>query len=58
MYERNTVHQYKTVTKGAVNSAKNKQVREKNNIEYNEFVQKLEKLHFIPAIQQKQIANS
>ena len=58
MYERNTVHQYKTVTKGAVNAAKNKLVREKNNIEYNEFVQKLEKLHFIPAIQQKQIANS
>ena len=58
LYERNTAHQYKTVKKGAVNAAKNKQVREKNNIEYNEFVQKLEKLHFIPAIQQKHIANS
>ena len=58
LYERNTAHQYETVKKGAVNAAKNKQVRENNNIEYNEFVQKLEKLHFIPAIQQKQIANS
>ena len=58
VYKRNPSRQHETVKKGAVNSAKNKQVRENNNIEYNEFVQKLEKLHFIPAIQQKQIANS
>ena len=58
VYKRNPSRQHETVKKGAVNSAKNKQVRENNNIEYNEFVQKLEKLHFIPAIQHKQIANS
>jgi hypothetical protein len=59
VYKRNPSHQYETVTKGAVNAAKNKLLREDHDgTLYNEFVQKIEKQYFIPTIQQKQIVNS
>ena len=59
VYERNPSHQYETVTKGAVNAAKNKLLREDHDDTlYNEFVQKIEKQYFIPTIQQKEIVNS
>ena len=59
VYERNPSRQYKTVKNGAVNAAKNKLLLEDHDgTHYNEFVQKIVKLYFIPTIQQKQIANS
>lgn len=59
VYERNPSHQYETVTKGAVNAAKNKLLRvDYDDTLYNEFVQKIEKQYFIPTIQQKEIVNS
>ena len=59
VYERNPSRQYETVKVGAVNAAKNKLLREDHDDTlYNEFVQKLNNLYFIPTIQQKQIANS
>lgn len=58
VYKRNPSCQYETVTKGAVNAAKNKLLRvDHDGTLYNKFVQKIEKQYFIPTIQQKQIAN-
>lgn len=56
LYEKNPNHLYQTVTKGAVNAAKNKLLREdKDDILFDKFVAELDKLHFIPSYKQNMI---
>lgn len=53
-YKKNPNHRYETVQKNAVNTAKSKLLRDKDK--YNEFVQQIEKLHFVPSIQQNMVS--
>lgn len=53
-YEKNPNHRYKTIKGSAVNSAKNKLLKDEDS--FKEFVQELEKLHFIPSAQQNMVS--
>lgn len=49
-YLSNPKHRYNTVQKNAVNNAKNKLLTSDiNNTQYNDFVEKLNRLHFLPS---------
>lgn len=56
-YESNRDRAYKVVQKNAVNAAKNKLLKEdKDNTEYNQFADKLDKMFFVPSIQQNMVS--
>lgn len=51
LYENNPNHSHKIIQKNAVNTAKNNLIADKE--QYNDFVQRLQNLHFIPSTAEK-----